>query len=178
LTSSTAQALDRQSYAFGMLFNVDGPTPASNLLVSDIFMNIDMDLCDMSAIQNYDLEESTTLSKKRTGDSAGSKISEEKKIDSMQNPVFGQQLVDLNQTLVDLKNRMDVLEIKDSDRDLQDIEDCVPRHLLVTPTPSEKERSSKYINLELEENKYPSYVNPGNYKTKPGPPSVKSSSNK
>jgi len=99
VSTASSQSLDRQSYAFGMILMVDGPTPTSNLNVADVFMNIDIDLCDLTTAQTLDLENSTALSQKRTGDSAPSKFSAEQKFVPNQQ----EQLDALNARLKDLE---------------------------------------------------------------------------
>jgi len=67
-------AVNRQNYAFGMLLVVDGPTPGANTLVSDIFMNVDINLCDLTAPQVYDIVGGSTFSNSST--SSESKMSD------------------------------------------------------------------------------------------------------
>jgi len=55
-----------------MILHVDGPVPSANLPVSDVFMNIDVDLCDMTCVQTLDITNTTAFSQKKTGDVAGS----------------------------------------------------------------------------------------------------------
>jgi len=47
-------ALNRDAYAFGMWVCPDGPTPGAQIALSDIFINLDIEFCDLAPIAIYD----------------------------------------------------------------------------------------------------------------------------
>jgi len=56
-------ALNRECYAFGMWLAVDGPAPGTGSTpISKVFMNINLDLCDMAPLMLYDATGGTTFS--------------------------------------------------------------------------------------------------------------------
>jgi len=63
-TSPGQVALNRECYAFGMWLVVDGPTPSpgTSTPVSKIFMELEIDLCDMAPQMIYDATGGTSLS--------------------------------------------------------------------------------------------------------------------
>jgi len=101
---------------------ISGPTPGSSLGIADVFMNVDMELCNMAPIQLYDFNGGTFLSQKsddvKEVKSSNSKLSEVKLSDEK----------DDMKELFRLMKKMKVNEVEDIDGRIYDRDDLKKIH--------------------------------------------------